>query len=132
MCVFCQIISQEIPCYEVYEDEKTLAFLDIKPSSPGHTLVVPKNHFRNFEEISEEDLTVLIMTVKKVGQILKDRLGVSGYNIVVNNGPVAGQIVDHLHFHVIPRQENDNLTFPSGRPYQPGEVEVIVDKLTKI
>lgn len=132
MCVFCQIISQEIPCYEVYEDAKTLAFLDIKPSSPGHTLVVPKNHFRNLEEISEEDLTFLIMTVKKVGQILKDRLGVPGYNVVVNNGPVAGQIVDHLHFHVIPRQENDNLAFPSGRPYEPGEVEVIVDKLTKI
>lgn len=132
MCVFCQIISQEIPCYEVYEDQKALAFLDIKPSSPGHTLVVPKNHYSNLEEISEEDLSALIVAVKKAGQILKDRLGVSDYNVVVNNGSVAGQIVDHLHFHIIPRQENDGLPFPSGRPYQPGEAEAIVDKLTKI
>ena len=132
MCVFCQIISQEIPAYRVYEDEKTLAFLDNHPTSPGHILVVPKSHYANLEEISDEDLAALISTVKKVGRLLKDKLGVAGYNVNENNDPVAGQVVNHLHFHVIPRTENDGLTLWHGNDYKPGEVEDLINKLTSL
>lgn len=115
MCIFCKIINQEIPCYQVYEDEETLAFLDIRPVNPGHTLVVPKTHVASLEEISARELQGLILTVKKIGQMLKTKLNIPGYNIVLNNDPVAGQEIPHLHFHVIPRHPHDNLKlFPQA------------------
>jgi len=107
MCIFCQIVSGEIPSYKVYEDEKILAFLDIKPLSLGHTLVITKKHYQNIEEINEEDLSALILAVKKIGHLLKTKLGVEGYNVSTNNDPVAGQEIPHIHFHIIPRSEND-------------------------
>ena len=130
MCIFCEIIAGSLPSYKIYEDEQVFAFLDIKPVHPGHVLVLPKNHAENLEEISPEDLQSLIVIVQKVGRLLKDRLGVSGYNLVVNNGAVAGQVVPHLHFHLVPRLENDGLKlFPQGE-YAPGEAEEIRQKLT--
>jgi len=132
MCVFCKIISREIPAYIVYEDEKALAFLDQRPTSLGHTLVVPKSHYANLEEISEEDLAALMLAVKKVGGLLKDKLGIAGYNVNENNDPVAGQVVNHLHFHVIPRYENDGLVLWHGNDYKTGEVESLISKLTSL
>lgn len=129
MCIFCKIINQEIPAHKVYEDEKVLAFLDIQPVNPGHTLVIPKTHYQNLEEISEEDLTHLIIAVKKVAQLLKDKLQISGYNIHENNDPVAGQVVPHLHFHIIPRVPGDNLHHWPAQDYQAGEAESILEKL---
>lgn len=111
MCVFCEIIKGNIPADKVYEDDDVLSFLDIKPNNPGHTLVIPKKHFQNLEEIDGLALGKLIIAVKKVGQMLKDKLGVLAYNIVVNNDPLAGQIVPHIHFHLIPRYQNDGLRF---------------------
>lgn len=128
-CVFCKIIKGEIPCYKVYEDEKSLAFLDIKPTNPGHTLVIPKMHYKNLEEIPEEDLRGLAVVIKKIGKLLKDKLGVAGYNIVENNDPVAGQLIPHLHFHVIPRSEGDTLRNWPGFDYKEGEAEEILKKL---
>lgn len=111
MCVFCKIIKGELPADKIYEDADILAFLDIKAHNPGHALVVPKKHYQNLEEISEEDLKKLIIAVKKLGQMMKDKLAVSAYNIIQNNGPLAGQVVPHIHFHLIPRYENDGLRF---------------------
>ncbi|MFA5754382.1 MAG: HIT family protein [Patescibacteria group bacterium] len=130
MCIFCKIINQEIPSHKFYEDDKVIAFLDIKPVNPGHALVVPKAHYETIEEISETDLTAVILAVKKVGGLLKDKLGVEGYNVTVNNGAVAGQAVNHLHFHVIPRHAGDgHVSWPQS-DYAPGEAEEIVKKLT--
>jgi len=129
MCIFCQIISGELPSYKIYEDEKTLAFLDIKPVNPGHTLVVPKKHYENLETIPAEELGSLMVAVKKVGALLKDKFGVIGYNINENNDPLAGQLVPHLHFHIIPRREGDGLKLWPGRDYAAGEAEKIIKKL---
>ena len=129
MCVFCKIISGDIPSYKIFEDERTLAFLDIKPVRPGHTLVIPKKHFHNLEEINPEDLTALIQTVKKIGGLLKDKLKVEGYNLITNNDAVAGQVVPHLHFHIIPRAMEDGLALWPGCDYQSGEAEQILEKL---
>lgn len=129
MCIFCDIVASKIDSYKIYEDNETFAFLDIKPSSPGHVLVIPKKHVKNIEEIDEQDLMTLIKTVKKVGLRVKEKLGVSAYNLVVNNGEVAGQQILHLHFHIVPRYAGDNLQlFPNG-DYKEGEAEEIVNTL---
>jgi len=129
MCIFCKVINNEVPNYIFYEDERTVAFLDIKPVNPGHTLVLPKTHYQNIEEVTPEDLTAVILTVKKIGLMLKEKLGVIDYNVTENNGPVAGQGVPHLHFHVIPRYPGDgHVTWPQS-DYAPGEAEAIVKKL---
>lgn len=130
MCVFCKIISGEIPSYKIYEDEHSLAFLDIKPVNPGHVLVIPKKHYQNLEEINEADLQALILTVKKIGARIKQELGVPGYNCYENNDPVAGQIIPHLHFHIIPRLENDGFKYWSGSDYLSGQAEELVRKLS--
>ena len=129
MCIFCKIIAGKIPCNKIYEDDKVLAFLDIKPVNPGHVLVLPKKHYQNFEEISEEDLITIILRVKKIGNDLKNKLGVIGYNVHVNNDAIAGQVVPHLHFHIIPRHENDGCFNWQGKDYREGEAEEIIKKL---
>jgi histidine triad (HIT) family protein len=130
MCVFCKIITGEIPSYKIYEDNDTFAFLDIKPVNPGHVLVVPKKHYQNMEEISDSDLQKIILIVKKIGAALKNKLGVIGYNINENNDLIAGQAVPHLHFHVIPRREEDGLKHWPGSAYLPGQAEDIIEKLS--
>lgn len=129
MCVFCKIINGELPAYKVYEDERVLAFLDIKPVNHGHTLVVPKKHFASVEEADEQTLCQLIKTVKMIGLSLKNNLAVAGYNIGVNNGPAAGQVVPHLHFHVIPRQEGDGIRLWPQRKYNSSEAEEVLRKI---
>jgi len=128
-CIFCKIIKGEIPSYKVYEDKNTLAFLDIAPVNPGHVLVIPKKHFTNMEEITEEELCQVMKIVKKIGQAIKSGLGVSGYNIALNNDPVAGQAVPHIHFHIMPRDENDGLKLWPQKKYGEGEAEAILRKI---
>jgi len=114
----------------VYEDENTLAFLDIAPVNPGHTLIVPKKHYINMEEIPEDQLCQLAAVIKKIGKAVKDGLGAEGYNVTENNDPISGQIVPHLHFHVIPRRQGDGLRlWPQGE-YGEGEAEEILKKLS--
>ena len=107
-CVFCKIIKGEIPSYKIYEDEKTLAFLDISKDIDGHTLVIPKNHCKNVLDCSEEDLNSVINTVKKVSNHYVNNCGYQGVNILNANNECSGQSVFHLHFHIIPRKDNDN------------------------
>jgi len=128
-CIFCKIVAGEIPSYRIYEDKETLAFLDVGPVNYGHTLVIPKKHVENLETIDEETLGKVVMTVKKVGRSIKTGLGAKGYNIGLNNDQVAGQIIPHLHFHVMPRTEGDGLKlWPQGK-YGEGEAEEAMKKL---
>ena len=128
-CIFCKIVKGELPSYKVYEDENVLAFLDIAPVNQGHILVIPKKHYANLEEISNDDLCCLIKAVKKIGKALKQGLGIAGYNLQLNNGSVSGQIVPHIHFHIIPRKKGDELKlWPQGK-YKEGEAEKIAEKI---
>lgn len=129
MCIFCKIITGEIPSYKIYEDDSVLAFLDIQPVNPGHILVISKKHYKNLEEIPEADLKILIVAVKNIGHLLKIKLKADGYNASTNNDPAAGQIVPHIHFHVIPRYVGDGHESWSHSEYAPGEAEEIVKKL---
>lgn len=99
-CVFCKIVSGEIPAYKVYEDENILAFLDTNPVSRGHTLVIPKKHVENIHEASE--MNFMWGGIKKVADGVKEAFDPEGINIAQNNGEKAGQEVFHLHFHITP------------------------------
>lgn len=110
MCVFCEIIKGNIPSAKVYEDDKTLAILDISQTTKGHTLVLPKQHYENLLEIPAEELAEMIVKVQKIAANNVTKLGAKGFNLLVNTGAVAGQSVPHLHFHIIPRyDENDSI-----------------------
>ena len=98
MCVFCKIINNEIPCYKVYEDDQVIAFLDISQVTHGHTLVVPKKHYENIFVLDEAIAGELYKAVVKVSNILKKGLNLTDLNIINNNGPVAGQTVNHYTF----------------------------------
>ena len=107
MCIFCKIAAGEIPCTKIYEDEYTLAFADIAPINPGHTLVITKNHYQQFLALPEELACRLIIAVSAVSEILAKEFQPDGFNIMTNVNEAAGQSVTHCHFHIIPRYWND-------------------------
>jgi histidine triad (HIT) family protein len=130
-CLFCKVAKGEIPCAKVYEDEKTFAFLDINPVNKGHTLVITKEHYELITDVPEDLLADLIKTVKKVSKAL---LGMSdGVCIAQNNKEIAGQIVPHIHFHLIPRLKGDGHKFnwPSTK-YEEGEAEKVAEKIKNL
>jgi len=108
-CLFCKIIKGEIPCQKVYEDGDVFAFLDIQPVNVGHTLVVPKAHFANCGETPDEALAAVMNVAKRVGAAALKVTGAQGYNVGINCGAVAGQVIMHTHVHVMPRFEGDGL-----------------------
>lgn len=112
-CIFCRIVRGELPSIKVYEDADTLAFLTIQPTNAGHTLVIPKEHAANVFEASSELWGKVQETVRKVAHAVEKGTNADGVNITMNNREHAGQVVDHIHIHVIPRFKGDNLAlFP--------------------
>lgn len=130
-CIFCKIAKGEIPCAKVYEDSKTIAFLDIHPASQkgGHTLVLPKKHYELISDIPDDELISLSKTIKKISKAIL-KYG-EGLNIIQNNKKVAGQYVSHIHFHLVPRFENDNIIIEkwSTYKYKDGEMEKVLEKI---
>lgn len=110
-CIFCKIVKGEIPGYTVYQDGNTLAFLDINPNTKGHTLVIPKNHAGNINDMDEGDVEAVFGAVKKVVGGLQTAIKPEGFNLVVNQGEVAGQVIDHFHCHIIPRYTDDGIEY---------------------
>ena len=106
-CIFCKIVDGEVPCERIYEDEETLAFLDMNPASKGHTLVIPKKHYKQFIDVPGEELAQFVQSLKKVSKAIS--LYAEGFNIIQNNGKVSGQLVPHVHFHIIPRWKEDGI-----------------------
>ncbi len=106
-CIFCKIANGEIPSSTIFEDEKFRVFLDLGPASKGHALVVPKDHYENLFAMPEDLLGEAFTTAKKTAEKMRAAFHPAGFNIVQNNGPVAGQTVFHFHIHVIPRYEDD-------------------------
>lgn len=128
-CIFCKIIKGELPSVKVYEEEKVLAFLDISPVNPGHTLVVPKEHFENILDTPEEVLSDLIKAVKKVAPAVLKGTGTTAFNLGVNNGSAAGQVVQHIHFHIMPRYQGDGYKLWGSKPYGAGEMEEMGERI---
>ena len=111
-CLFCKIVSGELPGQIVDEDELTLAFMDINPATRGHALVVPRRHARDLLEIEVEDLEATIVAAQRLARKASDRLGADGVNLLNSCGQAAWQTVYHFHIHVIPRYEGDPLRLP--------------------
>lgn len=99
-CIFCKIINEDIPCLKIYEDELVLAFLDINPDSDGHTLIIPKKHFTDLDDINLETLTRINKVSKEIKKLLEEKLGCEGISLLQNNGFV--QEVKHYHLHLKP------------------------------
>ena len=113
-CIFCKIIDKEVPCYEIYEDDLVLAFLDINPVTEGHVLVVPKKHFENIFDIDKEYLERIIIISKKISLKMKEVMGIENINLYQANGSLAGQTVFHFHLHVLPRKQGDKIGLMDG------------------
>lgn len=127
--IFQKIINREIPADIVYEDDATLAFLDIHPNNPGNTLVIPKQFARNIFDVDEETLARVMYTVRKVAPAVKKAVQAGGVNIIINNEQAAGQVVFHFHVHIIPRHENDGFKFFPQTTYGPGEAAKIAEEI---
>lgn len=112
-CLFCKIIKKEIPAKIIYENEAAVAMLDIYPKAPGHTMVLPKHHSEVLVELSDKHVGPVFLAVKEVANKLKNVLNFQGLTIGINQGRRAGQEIDHLHIHLIPRWGNDG-----GSPVQ--------------
>lgn len=108
-CIFCKIIRGEIPSHKVYEDEKTLAFLDINPTAPGHTLLIPKAHVSNVEDLALEDAESLFRALHTIVGGIQKAMEAPASTIGVNNGRESGQEIPHVHIHIIPRRIGDKL-----------------------
>lgn len=105
-CIFCKIINGEIPSYTLYEDDIVKVFLDINPMSPGHTLIIPKKHYENLDDIDINTLTHINKVAKELHQVLKEKLNIDGMTIMQNNGDV--QEVKHYHMHLKPYYKENN------------------------
>jgi histidine triad (HIT) family protein len=106
-CIFCRIVTGELPSVKVHEDDDTLAFMDIGPVIKGHTLVIPREHYDPITGTPPETMQKLVVVVQKIAQAQYKGLGADGVNVMQANGAVAGQVVPHIHFHVIPRFAGD-------------------------
>ena len=106
-CIFCKIANGEIPSKTLYEDEDFRVILDLGPASKGHALILPKNHYANLYELPEETAGEVMKLAKKMAVQMTERLGCEGFNLVQNNGELAGQTVFHFHMHLIPRYRED-------------------------
>ena len=115
-CIFCKIANGEIPSTTLYEDEDFRVILDLGPATRGHALLLPKNHFANLFELDDETAQKAILVAKKMAGKMKAALGADGFNLVQNNGEVAGQTVFHFHIHLIPRMKHDKV----GVTWKPG------------
>lgn len=129
-CTFCKMIRGEIPFDKIYENERVLAFLDDKPINPGHSLVIPKTHYATLFDISPEDLMECIRISQRIAPVILRAANASGLNLVQNNNDSAGQSVDHVHFHLIPRHDQDGfLTKWSGDAAASGEAGVVLETI---
>ncbi|MEM7826647.1 MAG: HIT family protein [Candidatus Aenigmatarchaeota archaeon] len=133
VCVFCDIVNGKIGSQKVYEGEEFLAFLDINPRSRGHCLVIPKEHYPTLLDMPAEKVYGLFNITKLVAERITNKMGAKGFNICMNNGRDAGQVIPHAHVHVIPRYgEDKEIAIESGLPIKEelrGELEKIRKKI---
>ena len=121
-CIFCKIARGDIPCTKIFENEQVMAFLDINPWAGGHSLIIPKEHFARLEECSPAALAALAAPLPALSRAIMQAVGAEACNVLMNNGRSAGQLVDHVHLHLIPRRPDDRIirhapqkTYPEGQ-----------------
>jgi histidine triad (HIT) family protein len=130
-CIFCKIIAGDIPGYTVYEDDQVTAFFDILPISPGHTIIAPKKHVADLEDLTDDEMCALALAVKKIGKAVMEGMRVKGYSVFLDNKSAANQHVPHAHFHLVPRVEGDGLERWPQSGYAEGEAEQFLKDIKK-
>ena len=131
-CVFCKIIAGEIPAATLIETDKGISFLDINPVNPGHALVMPKRHVASLLDLTQDELHVTSFLAKRVATAVCEATGSPAFNILENNGRAAGQLVDHVHFHVIPRSPDDGFDLGWRQlSYEEGRLQALRDDIRK-
>ena len=128
-CIFCKIIAGQIPSEKIYEDEVIYSFLDIGPISDGHTLVIPKKHFERLDQCPAEILGQVGCGLGKIAKAVAEAMDCDGYNLLCNNGKAAGQVVTHVHVHIIPRYMSEGPISLEGVMSVKKMPEEILDKM---
>jgi len=128
-CLFCQIVAGEVPSFKVAESDNAIAILDVNPVNPGHTLIIPKKHSESMLDADDEILKEMILFTKRVAQAILDAFGYDAFNLELNNGRISGQIIPHLHWHIVPRTADDGLQHWPGKKYPGGEAEKVAEKI---
>ena len=129
--IFARIVRGEIPCHKVYEDADTLAFMDIMPRCEGHTLVIPKTPARNVLDASPNQLAACMRTVQKVANAAMKAFGSAGITLQQFNEPAGGQVVFHLHFHILPRMDGVSLGPPASKMEKPDVLAANAERIKK-
>jgi histidine triad (HIT) family protein len=132
-CLFCKIAAKEIPAKIIREDSRTVVFLDASPISPGHTLIIPKNHVSAIVDLSDEDLTAVFRMASEITARLTKAFDPAGFTIGINQGRISGQSIDHFHLHIIPRFEGDRGGSIHSVVHNPPGISLdeILDKIIK-
>jgi histidine triad (HIT) family protein len=128
-CVFCEIVQGRAPASRLYDDEHVLAFLDINPVNPGHALLIPKEHRETFLDLPDHLMEPLGVAARKISAALLRATGAGGLNLMINNYRVAGQLIPHAHFHLVPRHPGDGLRLWPGRRASAAELERMAEKV---
>jgi histidine triad (HIT) family protein len=128
-CIFCNIIAGELQTTKIYEDGTVFAMLDIQPNNFGHTLVVPKEHYENLYTVPPQVLSDVMLAAQKIAGAIKNALATDGMNIAVNVERDGGQLIDHLHVHVIPRYKDDGFAHGRHLVYETGQKEAVAEKI---
>ena len=127
--IFTKIIQGEIPCEKIIETDSEIAFLDIMPCAEGHTLVIPKLEVKRLEDLPESEALSLMRTMQHVAKAVSTAFDEIDYNLILNNGPNAGQEVEHVHFHVLPRPQGSSRPFHHRAKYSDGEMQEVGAKI---
>ena len=129
-CIFCKIAAGEVPCFKLYEDEATLAFMDINPANEGHCLAIAKRHFEDVFAAAPGEVGKVAETAVKLARAVRAVVKPDGLNLLQSNGPGAAQSVQHFHIHILPRRDGDELKI--NWPLKPGNRETIALLAEKI
>lgn len=131
-CIFCKIANGEIPSRTIYEDDDFRVIMDLAPATKGHSLILPKEHYKNVYELADDTAAKVLPLAKKMATLMTEKLGADGFNIVQNNNEVAGQTVFHFHVHLIPRYNDDNQSLVM-KPQEMTDVQLdeIRDRIVK-
>lgn len=122
-CIFCKIANGEIPSKTLFENDEFRVILDLGPAAKGHALILPKNHYADLYDLPEDVAAHVMLLAKKMAVQMTDKLNCDGFNIIQNNGEVAGQTVFHFHMHLIPRYKDDNQKI-GWKPGEPSQEEL--------
>ena len=131
-CIFCKIISGDIPSKLIYEDDDFKAILDVAPATKGHVLIVPKEHAATLSDLSDDKASKILVLAKKIVDAMKKVHGFTNYNIVQNNGEIAGQTVSHYHLHIIPRYSKGELGLWTPHEGDPSVTEESAEAVRKL